>query len=70
LVEQTFNHITQIASSGIAVLLVEQNAIRGLETAGYGVVMNLGKLVFEKPANEVLKDQSLRELYLGKALEK
>ncbi len=70
LVEQTFNHITQIASSGIAVLLVEQNAIRGLETAGYGVVMNLGKLVFEKPANEVLKDQSLRELYLGKALVK
>jgi len=70
LVEQTFNHITQIASSGIAVLLVEQNAIRGLETAGYGVVMDLGKLVFEKPANEVLKDKSLRELYLGKALEK
>jgi hypothetical protein len=32
--------------------------------------MDLGKLVFEKPANEVLKDQSLRELYLGKALEK
>jgi ABC-type branched-subunit amino acid transport system ATPase component len=49
---------------------VEQNAIRGLETAGYGVVMDLGKLVFEKPANEVLKDKSLRELYLGKALEK
>jgi ABC-type lipopolysaccharide export system ATPase subunit len=32
--------------------------------------MDLGKLVFEKPAKEVLQDQSLRELYLGKALEK
>ena len=70
LVEQTFSHIKQIASSGIAVLLVEQNAIKGLQTSGYGVVMDLGKLVFEKPANEVLQDQSLRDLYLGKALKK
>jgi len=54
----------------IMIDLVEQNAIRGLETAGYGVVMDLGKLVFEKPAKEVLQDQSLRELYLGKALKK
>jgi ABC-type branched-subunit amino acid transport system ATPase component len=29
--------------------------------------MDLGKLVFEKPANEVLQDQRIRELYLGKA---
>jgi branched-chain amino acid transport system ATP-binding protein len=70
LVEQTFNHIKQIAASGIAVMLVEQNAIKGLQTSGYGVVMDLGKLVFEKPANEVLQDQSLRDLYLGKALKK
>ena len=70
LVEQTFSHIKQIASSGIAVLLVEQNAIKGLQTSGYGVVMDLGKLVFEKPANEVLQDPSLRDLYLGKALKK
>ena len=70
LVEQTFNHIKQIAESGIAVMLVEQNAIKGLQTSGYGVVMDLGKLVFEKPANEVLQDQSLRDLYLGKALKK
>ena len=51
-------------------MLVEQNAINGLQTSGYGVVMDLGKLVFEKPANEVLQDQSLRDLYLGKALKK
>ena len=67
LVEQTFQHIANIASSGIAVILVEQNAFRGLEAADYGVVMDLGKLVFEKPANEVLQDQRIRELYLGKA---
>ena len=66
LVEQTFQHIANIASSGIAVILVEQNAFRGLEAADYGVVMDLGKLVFEKPANEVLQDQRIRELYLGK----
>ena len=67
LVEQTFQHIANIASSGIAVILVEQNAFRGLEAADYGVVMDLGKLVSEKPANEVLQDQRIRELYLGKA---
>ena len=70
LVEQTFEHIKQIASSGIAALLVEQNAFRGLQTAEYGIVMDLGRLVFEKPASEVLQDQRIRELYLGRALSK
>ncbi len=68
LVEQTFEHIKKLASNGIAVLIVEQNAVKGLRTAEYGIVMDLGKLVFEKSASEVLNDHRIRELYLGKAL--
>jgi branched-chain amino acid transport system ATP-binding protein len=66
IVEQAFQHIENIASQGVSILLVEQNAIRGLSSSNYGTVMDLGEIVFEKEANEVLNDDRIQELYLGK----
>ena len=48
IVEQSFQHIENIASKGVAILLVEQNARRGLSSSNYGTVMDLGEIVFEK----------------------
>jgi len=66
IVEQAFQHIENIAKKGVSILLVEQNARRGRSSSNYGTVMDLGEIVFEKEANEVLNDDRIQELYLGK----
>ncbi len=66
IVEQAFNYIEKTASEGASILLVEQNAFRGLKSANTGTVMDLGNVVFERPASEVMSDKRIRDLYLGK----
>jgi len=66
IVEQAFHHSENIAAQGVSILLVEQNARRGLSSSNDGTVMDLGEIVFEKEANEVLNDERIQELYLGK----
>jgi branched-chain amino acid transport system ATP-binding protein len=53
---------------GITIVMVEQNAVRGLELADWGVVLDLGIVRFEGPADTILDDPRIRELYLGKAV--
>jgi ABC-type multidrug transport system ATPase subunit len=66
---QIFSTIASFAGMGISVLLVEQNVRRGLNAAQVGVVLDLGRKVLEGPANEILTDPRLRELYLGRQAE-
>jgi branched-chain amino acid transport system ATP-binding protein len=63
-----FETIRQLGDLGIAVLLVEQNARRGLECAEWGVVLDLGVKRFEGRAEDILSDPRIRELYLGRQL--
>ena len=51
--------------SGLAVLLVEQNAARALRVAKTGIVLNLGEIVKSGPAQEIAQDEELRHAYLG-----
>ena len=60
-----FEQIVRMRDAGTAVLLVEQNARRALQTADIGCVLDLGTLHISGPATELLADQRLGELYLG-----
>jgi len=60
-----FEQVVRMRSAGTAVLLVEQNARRALETADIGCVLDLGKVHMSGPAAELLADPRLSELYLG-----
>jgi len=60
-----FEQIVRMRAAGTAVLLVEQNARRALETADIGCVLDLGKVHMSGPAAELLGDPRLGELYLG-----
>jgi branched-chain amino acid transport system ATP-binding protein len=60
-----FEQIVRMRAAGTAVLLVEQNARRALETADIGCVLDLGKVQLSGPAPELLADPRLGELYLG-----
>jgi branched-chain amino acid transport system ATP-binding protein len=60
-----FEQVARMREAGTAVLLVEQNARRALETADIGCVLDLGKVHISGPAAQLLADPQLSELYLG-----
>ena len=63
--DQIFGIIRQLSQSDTTILLVEQNAQRGLESVDWGIVLDLGAKSFEGPAEGILDDSRIRELYLG-----
>jgi branched-chain amino acid transport system ATP-binding protein len=65
LVEQIRDVIVEINAGGTGVLLVEQNATMALSIADHGYVMETGRIVLDKPAAALLKDDDVREFYLG-----
>ena len=65
-VAQVMDLVRQLRDdSGLTVLLVEQNARSALRIADRGVVLNLGKVVADADAAELLADVGLRRHYLG-----
>jgi ABC-type lipopolysaccharide export system ATPase subunit len=50
----------------VTILLVEQNVRKGLEVADWAFVLDLGTKRFEGPADQILADSRIRDLYLGK----
>lgn len=60
-----FEQVMRMRAAGTAVLLVEQNARRALETADIGCVLDLGRVHVSGPAHELLADPRLGQLYLG-----
>ena len=65
LMEQIRDLIVQINNGGTGVLLVEQNATMALSIASHGYVLETGKVVLDKPADQLLADADIREFYLG-----
>jgi branched-chain amino acid transport system ATP-binding protein len=66
LVERNFEIIKQVHESGVAVLVVEQNANVSLSIADRGYVLSTGRLVLEGPAAELREHEDLRKAYLGR----
>jgi branched-chain amino acid transport system ATP-binding protein len=66
LVERSFEIIQQVHRSGVAMLVVEQNANMALSIADRGYVLSTGRLVLEGPARELLEHEDLRKAYLGR----
>jgi branched-chain amino acid transport system ATP-binding protein len=60
-----FEQVVAMREAGLAILLVEQNARRALETADVGCVLDLGRVHITGPAPDLLADPQLAELYLG-----
>jgi branched-chain amino acid transport system ATP-binding protein len=66
LVERSFEIIQQVHQSGVAMLVVEQNANMALSIADRGYVLSTGRLVLSGPAGELLQHEDLRKAYLGR----
>lgn len=65
LVEHIFQCIKQLNSQGMTILLVEQNAHKALKIAHRGYVLQTGSIVMEGTGQELLKNEMVREAYLG-----
>ena len=64
-VDDIFERILELASSGITIMLVEQNAARALEIADRGYVLELGRNRYEGTGKELLGNPDVRRMYLG-----
>ena len=66
LVERSFEIIQQVHESGVAVLVVEQNANVSLSIADRGYVLSTGRVVLEGEAAQLREHEELRKAYLGR----
>jgi branched-chain amino acid transport system ATP-binding protein len=66
LVQQNFQIIKEVHASGVAVLMVEQNATMALSIADRGYVLSTGVIVLEGAASELLRSEDLKRAYLGR----
>ena len=66
LVERSFEIIQDVHRSGVAMLVVEQNANVSLSIADRGYVLSTGRLVLEGPAASLRENDDLRKAYLGR----
>ena len=66
LVQQNFQIIKQVNDSGVAMLMVEQNANMALSIADRGYVLATGSLVLADTAANLLASEDLKRAYLGR----
>jgi branched-chain amino acid transport system ATP-binding protein len=65
LVEEIFSIIKEINAQGVAILLVEQNALMALSVANRGYVLETGRIVLEGSGQALLQDPQVMKAYLG-----
>lgn len=65
LVKSIFATIKKINKSGVTILLVEQNARAALKLADRGYVLEVGHMVLEGKAQDLLQNRDVSKAYLG-----
>jgi len=65
LVQDIFDTIKELHKAGTTILLVEQNVNQALKIADYGYVLTTGKIFLSGTYEELLKEEKVREQYLG-----
>ncbi len=64
-IAQIFDIILTVRQEGVTVFLVEQNANKALQIADRGYVLENGRLVLEDTGANLLKNDAVRQAYLG-----
>ncbi len=65
LVRAIFDTVKKVNEKGVTVLIVEQNAKAALKIANRGYVMEMGHIVMEDKAENLLADPKVQQAYLG-----
>lgn len=67
IVKEIFHIISALRSTGVATLLIEQNARAALQISDYGYVLETGELALDGPAHSLAQNPRVIETYLGLA---
>ena len=67
IVKEIFHIIVRLKQTGVAILLVEQNARAALQAADHAYVLETGDVVLQGPAAELAHDPKVIDTYLGLA---
>ena len=65
IVKEIFHIIVGLKETGVAILLVEQNARAALQVADYAYVLETGDIALEGPAQRLANDPKVIDTYLG-----
>jgi len=66
IVEELFEILRRVnAETGVAMLIVEQNAALALELAEHAYLLETGRIVLDAPAAVIAADEAVRRSYLG-----
>ena len=66
LVEEIFEIVKRLnEEAGVSFLLAEQNATVALRYAGYGYILENGRVVLDGPAESLRENEDVKEFYLG-----
>jgi branched-chain amino acid transport system ATP-binding protein len=63
--EELFAIIHKLNKAGITIVLVEQNAYAALNIGNRGYVVEMGRVVLDGEAHELMRNEDVREFYLG-----
>ena len=65
-VEELFGILRQVnRDTGVAMLIVEQNAALALELAEHAYLLETGRIVMDGPSEAIAADEAVRRAYLG-----
>jgi branched-chain amino acid transport system ATP-binding protein len=67
IVKEILNAVDELRSTGVTILLVEQNARAALGVADHGYVLEMGTIGLHGPAAELANDPRVIDTYLGAA---
>ncbi len=62
---EILNTVRDLTAAGLAVLMIEQNALLALKYGTRGVVLVAGKKVRDESASQLIADDEIRHLFLG-----
>ena len=68
IVREIFSIISALRQTGVAILLVEQNARAALQVADYGYVLETGEIAVEGESAALASDPRVAATYLGQAV--
>ena len=66
IVKETFNIISALRRTGVAILLIEQNARAALQVADYGYVLETGEVAVDGASAALANDARVAATYLGR----
>ncbi|EJL92280.1 ABC-type branched-chain amino acid transport system, ATPase component [Herbaspirillum sp. CF444] len=65
IVKEIFQIVSELRQTGLAVLLIEQNARAALQVADYGYVLELGQISMQGESEKLANDSQVIQAYLG-----